>query len=326
MLPSPPPPPLPTRLASRTGRASAALVVGVCVLFGPSQVVRAQTEDGEVQGADATEDPDSYADTDPSALTDFHDALDPHGSWYDDPAYGTSWVPNPDEVGPNFAPYVTDGSWAYDDDYVWQSNYDWGWVAFHYGRWAWMSGRWGWVPGRSYAGAWVTWRVGPSGFGYVGWGPMAPSFGWKGGAAYGLGPAVRSQPAPVAFVAREAMFAPRVGAYVVPGDRVGAIASATHPYVRAEPVPSNQPLAQGVMHGPTPKALGISAGAIVRVDPGNRSARRALAYSRPSTAVPLGARPSARAAWTRAETNRGGAAFGAQPHMTRAGMGRAGRL
>lgn len=37
---------------------------------------------------------DSYADTDPSALTEFRPALDGHGQWVNDPTYGTIWVPN----------------------------------------------------------------------------------------------------------------------------------------------------------------------------------------------------------------------------------------
>ena len=36
---------------------------------------------------------DDYTDTDPSALTDFHQTLDSHGTWVDDPTYGTVWVP-----------------------------------------------------------------------------------------------------------------------------------------------------------------------------------------------------------------------------------------
>src|SRR5260221_10253446 len=66
---------------------------------------------------------DAYADTDPSALSDFRPALDPHGIWVDDPVYGTVWMPNPDEIGADFAPYVSAGHWAYDGDYVWVSDY-----------------------------------------------------------------------------------------------------------------------------------------------------------------------------------------------------------
>ena len=119
---------------------------------------------------------------------------------------------------------------------------------------------------------------------------MAPAFGWRGGVAYGLGAGVMSRGAPSVFVPREAMFAPRVAAHVVVGDRVPAIASGTTPYVRAEPTLPGHPVAQGVMHGPTPSALGIPAAAIVHVAPGDRGVLRASAYARPSTAQALGAR------------------------------------
>src|ERR1035441_2081240 len=91
-------------------------------------------------------DGDQYSDTDPSALTDFRAPLDPYGVWVDDPNYGTIWVPNSDAVGADFTPYVSGGHWTYDDDdWVWVSDYPWGWAPFHYGRWVAIDGRgWGW--------------------------------------------------------------------------------------------------------------------------------------------------------------------------------------
>ncbi len=234
-------------------------------------------------------DGDAYSDTDPSALSDFRSTLDPHGTWVDDPTYGQIWVPNGDEVGADFAPYVSEGSWAYDNDYVWMSNYEWGWIPFHYGRWAWTGGRWGWIPGRVYAGAWVSWRVGPEGYGYVGWGPLAPAFGWRDGVAFGLGASVMSRSGPSVFVGRDALFAPRVGANVVMGARLATIAGETRPYVRADAVAYGHPVAQGVVHGPAPASLGIEGSAIVRPDPRNANVARARAYARPSSAQALGA-------------------------------------
>src|SRR5580658_7973900 len=49
--------------------------------------------------------PTVYEDTDPSALTDFHSVLDAHGQWMEDSRFGTVWVPNPAEVGPDWVPY-----------------------------------------------------------------------------------------------------------------------------------------------------------------------------------------------------------------------------
>src|SRR4051812_12835118 len=67
--------------------------------------------------------PDTYADTDPSALTDFYNMLAPYGTWVNDPTYGTVWFPDPGEVGQDFTPYATGGHWEYDNnDYVWVSD------------------------------------------------------------------------------------------------------------------------------------------------------------------------------------------------------------
>src|SRR6516225_4250247 len=48
------------------------------------------------------EDPDSYEDNDPSALTDFRATLAPYGTWTDDSTYGTVWAPSPTVVGADF--------------------------------------------------------------------------------------------------------------------------------------------------------------------------------------------------------------------------------
>ena len=129
-------------------------------------------------------------ETDPSAITEFRPTLDPYGNWLDDPKYGTVWVPNRDVVGGDFAPYVSAGHWALteDSDWIWQSDYPFGGVVFHYGRWVWVPGTgWGWVAGRRYANAWVDWRVSSDGYGYIGWAPMPPAWGWRGGFAVSLG-------------------------------------------------------------------------------------------------------------------------------------------
>src|SRR5579871_6295154 len=63
----------------------------------------------------------------------FYDELSPYGQWIDYPEYGYVWMPN---VGPGFKPYATNGQWVYTEDgWTWSSGYNWGWAAFHYGRW-----------------------------------------------------------------------------------------------------------------------------------------------------------------------------------------------
>jgi hypothetical protein len=129
------------------------------------------------------------SDTDPRALTAFRPALDPYGAWVTDSKYGTVWVPYVSVVGADFVPYSSRGRWALtaDEDWIWMSDYPFGWAVFHYGRWVWVPGHgWAWVPGLTYANAWVTWRVPTAGYAYVGWAPLPPTWGWYYGAAVGL--------------------------------------------------------------------------------------------------------------------------------------------
>ena len=119
-------------------------------------------------------------DDDPRALDEFRAKLDPYGSWFDDPSYGTVWIPDQGVVGMDFAPYLTSGRWVVDTDgnRSWQSDYPFGDVVFHYGRWVWSSRGWAWIPGYAYAPAWVAWRVPTDAYAYYGWAPMPPDFVW----------------------------------------------------------------------------------------------------------------------------------------------------
>jgi hypothetical protein len=229
---------------------------------------------------------DEYADTDPSAVSDFRPALDPYGTWADDPWYGTVWTPDPTQVGPAFQPYDTNGSWDYSDgDYVWLSDFAWGWVCFHYGRWAWSAGRWVWIPGRDYAGAWVSWRIGDEEFDYLGWAPLAPEWGWFGGVAMTLG--FPSQE-PWTFAPASQVFTPGFGGQAISGNRATPVVSRTRAYVRAQPTVAATPAPRG----PSPSMLGID---VSRLSLPALPAReeRARQLARPSTAQPLGARAPA---------------------------------
>ena len=226
---------------------------------------------------------DQYADTDPSALSDFRSTLDPYGTWQDDATYGTVWVPSPTVVGDDFTPYVTAGHWTYDDDdYYWASDYDWGWAPFHYGRWAWVGGvGWEWVPGRVYAGAWVDWRYGWDDWAYVGWGPLPPRWGWFGGVAVGYGFAARPY---YAYCGSGELFSHSLGSRIVTGSQVGVVASHTRPYVPASPgVGGVAP------RGPTPQSLHIAPSAIAHATANDRGLMQARSFSRPSSAVAMGA-------------------------------------
>jgi len=231
---------------------------------------------------DTAANADGYRDNDPSALSDFRTTLGPYGTWVDDATYGTVWVPSAAVVGPDFKPYVTAGHWDYDDDWVWVSDYDWGWAPFHYGRWVWIDGRgWAWIPGREYRGAWVDWGV-DDGYSYVGWYPAPPDFLWFDGFAFAYGGWVDPY---WVYCPRGEVFSPVIGQRVVYGAAAGPIAARVRAYTPARP---------GVS-GPPPARLGFSAAQIPRPT-GAAAARlaRAQQFARPSTALALGARPPSR--------------------------------
>jgi hypothetical protein len=265
----------------------------------PAQVVPPGevTVDDTPGGAEAGYGPeDQYADTDPSALSDFRSTLQPYGEWTEDPTYGTVWVPSQSVVGSDFTPYATAGHWTYDDDedgsdYTWVSDYDWGWAPFHYGRWVYSTPYgWGWIPGRTYAGAWVSWRYGYDDWGYVGWGPLAPTWCWRGGAAYGLGFVPR---VPYGFVGRGDLFAGAgLRERMVGAPQVSVVASHSRPWVGASPsVNGGRVTASPHVNGPPPSVLGIPTSGIAHGGSNNRGVLQARAFAHASTATRLGGHP-----------------------------------
>ena len=264
------------------GLVSALPLLGGVVLLSPN---RAYADDddptSEVDAPDATVD-GGYADTDPSAVTVFQNDLSPYGTWVVDDAYGTVWVPNGAVVGADFAPYQSAGHWALTDDgeWLWVSDYSWGYIPFHYGRWVWISDRgWSWIPGRAYAPSWVVWRTGE--YGYIGWAPMPPAYYWDDGAYVAI---AVPPPAPFVFCDTDSVFEPEVQKQVI-RDRasVRKAADGTHPYhlvTGAHYGPSYPTLTQAHYSKPAPKPS--------TADP------KAIAVSRPqwhtmsgsSTAVP----------------------------------------
>jgi hypothetical protein len=130
----------------------------------------------------------------------FQAHLTPYGQWVDVPGVGTAWIPAEANV-PGWRPYMNAGHWDYTDaGWFWRSDYAWGDMAFHYGRWVnndFTGGRWGWVPGYNWAPSWVSWREGEGG---MGWAPLpwdcefrvGVGLWWHGGAVvegvgFGLG-------------------------------------------------------------------------------------------------------------------------------------------
>ncbi|MDE2474140.1 MAG: hypothetical protein KGO48_03735 [Alphaproteobacteria bacterium] len=106
----------------------------------------------------------------------FHRQLTPYGRWFYHPHWGDVWMP----TVADFRPYYRHGHWAYSDaGWLWVSDYRWGDIAFHYGRWVYdPQYGWLWVPGYVWAPAWVIWREGD---GDIGWCPMPPDDAWLAG-------------------------------------------------------------------------------------------------------------------------------------------------
>jgi hypothetical protein len=62
-----------------------------------------------------------------------------------------------------------------DVGWTWVSYEDFGWAAYHYGRWIRLEDYgWCWVPGYEWGPAWVSWRTGGD---YIGWAPLPPAGG-----------------------------------------------------------------------------------------------------------------------------------------------------
>src|SRR5262249_46366373 len=79
---------------------------------------------------------DEVGQVHPPTEAELYESLGPYGTWFQTAAGPRAWQPHPDMVGPGFVPYATNGQW-YETEAGWyfDSFYDWGWVAFHYGRW-----------------------------------------------------------------------------------------------------------------------------------------------------------------------------------------------
>lgn len=240
---------------------------------------------------------DTYVDTDPSALSDFHEPLAAYGTWVDDGTYGTVWVPSATVVGGDFAPYQTAGHWEYTDegDWLWVSDYDWGYIPFHYGRWIWITGRgWAWIPGRVYAPAWVVFRT--SDYGYIGWAPMPPLWYWSGGIAVSLW---FTPSAPYVFCPTRHVFHHHVHTYIVRDrdvvQRIGTHSRVYKPAdVSAGPTSGDAKAPAG--QGGAASAQAPSSGKSVQRNSGAPHSAYMRGPSLSEAKVPTGAEPKVRAA------------------------------
>jgi hypothetical protein len=103
----------------------------------------------------------------------FQKDLNAYGQWYTIEDYGRCWRPYVAQNNPLWRPYCDRGRWVYTDcGWYWLSEYPWGAITFHYGRWF-HHARLGWLwwPHRQWGPAWVVWRRTPL---YGGWAPLPP--------------------------------------------------------------------------------------------------------------------------------------------------------
>jgi hypothetical protein len=106
-------------------------------------------------------------------FTYFHDQLTPFGTWID---VGGVMYWRPDtavRANPDWRPYYDMGHWTQTDNGLfWQSDYTWGDIPFHYGRWVRDPAMgWLWAPDYTWGPAWVFWRHAEVD-GAIGWAPL----------------------------------------------------------------------------------------------------------------------------------------------------------
>jgi hypothetical protein len=225
----------------------------------------------------------------PSDLTaaQINAALEGYGTWVDSPSYGRVWRPDEAIVGPTFVPYGSAGQWvATNAGWYWQSDYAWGRVPFHYGRWVLEGTCWSWVPGSQFAPAWVDWRTGG---------------GWVGWAA--LGPIGARSRAPYVYCAHGALGGPGLGGRLIHGAAGSSLYARTTAVATDGDTPRGPARPTAVValqqlwntpqpDGPPRRPVGLDA----RLGRGRRLGR----------AHPRGARPGARPGGRSAARGRGG--------------------
>ena len=105
----------------------------------------------------------------------FQAQLTPYGTWMEVGGV-LCWRPDTAlRANPDWRPYYDMGRWVYTENgWFWQSDYGWGDIPFHYGRWfrdpvhGWL-----WAPDYTWGPAWVCWRHAETD-GSIGWGPLPP--------------------------------------------------------------------------------------------------------------------------------------------------------
>ena len=113
----------------------------------------------------------------------FYDSLSPYGTWVEVEGYGRCWRPTVAVTSPSWRPYVDRGRWVHTDaGWYWMSDYSWGSVAFHYGRWfSHPRMGWCWWPDNVWGPSWVSWRYDNDN---CGWAPLPPLSYYRHGSGF----------------------------------------------------------------------------------------------------------------------------------------------
>lgn len=119
----------------------------------------------------------------PVTLSTFYESLSPHGTWVEHPTYGWVWQPRVVLTDAEWRPYCHEGRWVWTNHgWYWESNYRWGWAAFHYGRWCRHDRlHWIWVPDCTWGPSWVNWRECDT---HLGWAPLPPECRFEAGVGF----------------------------------------------------------------------------------------------------------------------------------------------
>jgi len=122
----------------------------------------------------ASSDAGPSASAQPVDFNYFHDQLAPFGTWIN---VNGSMYWHPDQAinsNPDWRPYYDMGQWVQTENGMyWQSDYTWGDIPFHYGRWV-QDPNYGWIwsPDYTWGPAWVFWRQSDAYGGAIGWAPL----------------------------------------------------------------------------------------------------------------------------------------------------------
>lgn len=226
--------------------------------------------------------PPQFDDMDPDAIKIFYDVLAAYGAWNDDSRLGLVWTPAKEGVGEAFVPYATNGRWTNRDaagtpDWVWVSDSPWGWVTFHYGRWAYTGDKgWAWVAGRQYSGGWVDWRTPHSkdGNSIVGWGPTPPTHVWRVSPDGVTTMNYSAFATPYVYARTRDIFAPNLNQKLLPAGAALAVAYTTEPGT-----------------APAPEKLGWQRVQVPAPPMMDRGLQQAWMLATPATASAVGAGP-----------------------------------